>query len=52
MKVFVVFEFPEIKDVDSQDADSAIECLEIDLKTLAKQSNYSWYIDDATGETL
>jgi hypothetical protein len=37
MKVFVVFDFPEIKDANSQEADFAIDSLSED-------------IDDAEGE--
>jgi hypothetical protein len=50
MKIFVVFEFPDIIDVDGQEADSAIDCLEIDLNNLAKDTGYSWYIDEVAGE--
>lgn len=61
MKVYVVFDFPEISDVNSQEADQVIDLLEIDLKnTFGKESTRlggdpysecSWYIDDAEGGT-
>ncbi len=51
MKVFVVFDFPDIIDVNSEQADNIIECLEIDLKNSMgdgrSDSDYQWYIDDA-----
>ena len=60
MKVYVVFDFPEISDANSQEADQVIDLLEIDLKnTFGKESTRlggdpysecSWYIDDAEGE--
>jgi hypothetical protein len=53
MKVFVVFDFPDIIDVNSEQADNIIECLEIDLKNSMgdgrSDSDYQWYIDDAEG---
>lgn len=50
MKVFVVFDFPEIKDSNSPEADFAIESLSNDLEQLAIEGEYDWYIDDAVGE--
>ena len=60
MKVYVTFDFPEIMDANSIEADHAIDLLEIDMKnTFGKQptrlsgdpySECSWYIDDAEGE--
>ena len=47
MKVTVVFEFPEVDDPDSEDADDIIEDLQIDLTNLG----YDYYIDDAVGGT-
>jgi len=59
MKVYVVFDFPEISDVNSPEADHAIDLLEIDMKnTFGKESTRltsdpysecSWYIDDTEG---
>lgn len=52
MKVHVVFEFPEIADANSSDADLAIDSLTQDLEGFAVDSGYDdWYIDDATGDT-
>jgi hypothetical protein len=50
MKVFVVFDFPEIKDANSPEADFAIDSLSSDLKGFARDGEYDWYIDDAEGE--
>jgi hypothetical protein len=50
MKVFVVFDFPEIKDVNSEDATFAIDSLSNDLEGFARDGEYEWYIDDAVGE--
>ena len=47
MKVIVVFDFPEIQDVNSSAADFAIDSLTNDLKIMASTSLYQWYIDDA-----
>jgi hypothetical protein len=49
MKVFVVFDFPEIKDVNSPEADFAIDSLSNDLEIMANITLYQWYIDDAEG---
>lgn len=50
MKVFVVFEFPEIKDANSEEATFAIDSLSNDLEIMANTTLYQWYIDDAEGE--
>ncbi len=50
MKVFVVFDFPEIKDANSEDATFAINSLSNDLEGFARDGLYDWYIDDAVGE--
>jgi hypothetical protein len=50
MKVFVVFDFPEIDDVNSEDATFAIDSLSKDLDIFAQEGEYDWYIDDAIGE--
>lgn len=56
MKVYVVFDFPEVTDANSVEADNIIECLEIDLKNYfgkgLDENDYMWYIDDAVGEKL
>jgi hypothetical protein len=46
MKVYVVFDFPEIPDVDSEEATFAIDSLSDDLKKLASTTLYQWYIHD------
>lgn len=52
MKVYVVFEFPEIADVDSPDAGLAIQNLTQDLGCFLVNTEYQdWYIDDATGDS-
>ena len=50
MKVFVVFDFPEVIDVNGEEADNIIQCLEMDLEKFANEHDYSWYIDDAVGK--
>lgn len=50
MKVFVVFDFPEIEDVNSEEATFAIDSLSDDLKIMSNTTLYQWYIDDAEGE--
>jgi hypothetical protein len=50
MKVYVVFEFPEIQDVNSEDATFVIDSLSEDLENFAREGEYDWYIDDAVGE--
>lgn len=47
MKIRVVFEFPDIKDVESTEADYTIECLSDDMKRYAGDL-FEWYIDDVT----
>lgn len=50
MKVIVVFDFPEIKDVNSEEATFIIDSLSDDLEDFASDGEYEWYIDDAVGE--
>lgn len=50
MKVHVVFDFPEIADINGEDANFAISSLSNDLDIFAQEGEYDWYIDDATGE--
>lgn len=47
MKIFVVFDFPEIQDVNSEDATFAIDSLSQDLEEFCEDGEYDWYIDDA-----
>ena len=47
MKVYVVFDFPEITDVEGNEADFAIDSLSDDLKIMANTTLYQWYIDEA-----
>lgn len=50
MKVYVVFDFPEITDPNSDEANNIIECLEDDLDAFAEETGNIWYIDDAVVE--
>lgn len=50
MKVFVVFDFPEIDDVNGEDANFVISSLSNDLDIFAQEGEYDWYIDDAIQE--
>lgn len=50
MKVYVVFDFPEIEDVNSEDATFAIDSLSADLEYFGDDGEYEWYIDDAVNE--
>lgn len=47
MKVYVVFDFPEVSDINGEEADNIIECLQMDLDKLGQENDYIWYIDDA-----
>lgn len=47
MKIHVVFDFPDVKDVESTEADFTIECLSYDMKNYAGDL-IEWYIDDVT----
>jgi hypothetical protein len=48
MKIFVVFEFPEISDVESTEADYTIQCVSGDIQKYAASIDCDWYIDDVT----
>lgn len=48
MKVYVVFDFPEISDANNTEADWAIDSLSNELEIMANRNLYQWYIDDAT----
>jgi hypothetical protein len=50
MKVYVVFDFPEISDANSDEATFAISSLSNDLDIFSQEGEYEWYIDDAIGE--
>jgi len=50
MKVLVVFDMPEITDVNGEDATFAIDSLSEDLEGFARDGEYEWYIDDVIGE--
>jgi hypothetical protein len=50
MKVYVVFDFPEIKDVNSDEAAFAWDSLWKDLEIMASTTLYNWYIDGAEEE--
>ena len=50
MKIHVIFDFPEIKDTNSSEADMAIDSLSNDLKIMANTTLYQWHINDAEGE--
>jgi hypothetical protein len=47
MKVYIVFDFPEISDPNSEDATFAIDSLSNDLEVFGREGEYEWYIDDA-----
>lgn len=49
MKVLVVFDMPEITDVNGEDATFAIDSLSEDLEGFARDGEYEWYIDDVIG---
>ena len=48
MRVYVVFEFPEINDTNGQRADNEIDMLMDELKTL--DVGCQWWVDDITCE--
>jgi hypothetical protein len=50
MKVLVIFDFPEIQDVEGADADFAIDSLSEDLKGFCKDRGYEWYLEDVYGD--
>jgi hypothetical protein len=47
MKVVVVFDFPYVKDVDSDYADLVIEELTSDLVHLHNRVGYDWTMEEA-----
>lgn len=50
MKVLVIFDFPDVKDVDGPDADFTIDGLSNDLKGFGNHFGYNWHIEDAFGD--
>jgi len=50
MKIVVIFDFPEIKDVESEEATFAIDSLSNDLEIMSNTTLYQWYIDEAFGD--
>ena len=46
MKVVVVFDFPEITDVEGEDATFMIDSLSEDLLDFGDDTGIVWYIDD------
>ena len=49
MKVHVIFEFPDVIDIDSQDADNEIAILNAALNIMYKHEGIAGYIDEVTG---
>lgn len=49
MKIVVIFDEPDIKDPNSQEATNAIDILSDELNVMSDRG-YDWYIDDAIGE--
>ena len=47
MKVVVVFDFPEITNVEDDEATFMIDSLSEALFYFSDDNNYMWYIDDA-----
>lgn len=50
MKVLVIFELPEIKDVNGADADFALDALSEELKGFATNHGYDWHIEEVFGD--
>lgn len=48
MKVYVVFEFPDVTDVDSHEADAEIAILNDVLNGVFKHEGLASYIDEVT----
>jgi len=48
MKVHVIFEFPDVTDIDSQDADNEIAILNDALNVMYRFEGISGYIDEVT----
>jgi len=47
MKVYVVFDFPNIKDVESSEADYIISVLEEALNSMRINDGFVGYVDEA-----
>jgi len=48
MKVYVVFEFPDVTDIESQDADNTIAILNDALNVMFKHEGIGGYITEVT----
>lgn len=48
MKVYVCFEFPDVHDVDSHEADTELAILNDALNVLYKHEGIAGYIDEVT----
>lgn len=51
MEIVVVFCYPEITDVDGEEATAAVESLTIDLKNAGVDCD-SWHIDEVLGDAI
>lgn len=49
MKIVVIFDEPDIKDPDSQEATNAIEILSEELRVMDDRG-YDWYIAEVMGD--
>lgn len=49
MKIVVIFDEPDIKDPDSQEATNAIDILSDELRIM-DSLGYDWYIDEVIGD--
>jgi len=50
MKVLVIFDLPEVKDVNGADADFALDALSDELKDFANRHGYNWHIEEVFGD--
>jgi len=48
MKVYVIFEFPDVTDIDSQDADNEIAILNDALNVMFRHEGIAGYITEVT----
>lgn len=51
MKIVVIFDYPEITDVEGEDATFMIDNLSEDLVDFSDDTGHVWYIDDAYDDT-
>jgi hypothetical protein len=49
MKIVVIFDEPDIKDPNSQEATNAIDILSEELSIMSDRG-YDWYIDEVMGD--